>query len=114
MKQINVTRSSMPPFEEYVNEIKELWYSRWLTHSGIKHQTLECSLKQYLYVPNLTLFVNGHLALEAALNVLNLEGEVITTPFTYGSTTQAIVRTGLTPVFCDIEPEFYTIDVNKI
>ncbi len=114
MKQINVTRSSMPPLEEYVNEIKDLWESRWLTHSGIKHQMLEKKLKHYLDVKNLTLFTNGHLALEAAIDVLELKGEVITTPFTYASTTQAIVRNGLTPVFCDIEPDFYTIDAAKI
>lgn len=114
MKQINVTRSSMPPFEEYVNEIKELWNSRWLTNSGVEHQKLEEELKKYLQINNITLFVNGHTALEAALSTMDLKGEVITTPFTYASTTQAIARSGLTPVFCDIEPEFYTIDVNKI
>lgn len=114
MKQINVTRSSMPPFKEYVNEIKELWNSRWLTNSGIEHQKLEEELKKYLQIDNITLFVNGHTALEAVLSTMNLKGEVITTPFTYASTTQAIARNGLTPVFCDIEPEFYTIDVNKI
>lgn len=114
MKQINVTRSSMPPFDEYVSEIKNLWDSRWLTNSGVEHQKLEQLLKDYLQIKNISLFVNGHAALEAALNVLNLTGEVITTPFTYASTTQAIVRNGLTPVFCDIEPDFYTIDASKI
>lgn len=114
MKQINVTRSSMPPFEEYVNEIKGLWDSRWLTNSGVEHQKLEEELKRCLEINNITLFVNGHTALEAALSTMDLKGEVITTPFTYASTTQAIARSGLTPVFCDIEPEFYTIDVNKI
>lgn len=114
MKLINVTRSSMPPFEEYVNEIKELWNSRWLTNSGVEHQKLEEELKKYLQINNITLFVNGHTALEAALSTMDFKGEVITTPFTYASTTQAIARTGLNPVFCDIEPEFYTIDVNKI
>lgn len=112
--KINVTRSSMPPYEEYIEEIKELWDSRWLTHSGVKHLELEKRLKEYLKVQNITLFANGHLALEAALNIFNLSGEVITTPFTYGSTTQAIVRCGLTPVFCDIEPDFYTIDADRI
>lgn len=67
-----------------------------------------------MQINNITLFVNGHTALEAALSTMDLKGEVITTPFTYASTTQAIARSGLTPVFCDIEPEFYTIDVNKI
>lgn len=111
---INVTRSSMPSFEEYCEEIKELWDSRWLTNSGAKHQLLEKNMKEYLHVPNLTFFSNGHLALEAAIDKLGLTGEVITTPFTYTSTTQAIVRNGLTPVFCDVEPDWYTMDASKI
>lgn len=114
MHKINVTRSSMPPFDEYVSEIKDLWESRWLTNSGVEHQKLEKLLKDYLQIENISLFVNGHNALEAALDALNLTGEVITTPFTYASTTQAIVRNGLTPVFCDIEPDFYTMDAGKI
>lgn len=113
-KTINVTRSSMPTFDEYAEEIRALWDSRWLTNSGVKHQELEKNMKEYLQVPNITFFSNGHLALEAIIDSLDLTGEVVTTPFTYASTTQAIVRNGLTPVFCDIEPDFYTIDVNKI
>lgn len=113
-KLINVTRSSMPAFDEYAEEIKELWDSRWLTNSGIKHQELENNMINYLQVPNVTFFSNGHLALEAIIDSLDLTGEVITTPFTYASTTQAIVRNGLTPVFCDIEFDFYTIDVSKV
>ena len=112
--QINVTRSSMPPFDEYVNEIKDLWDSRWLTNSGAKHQEMEKEMKKYLGVPNISFFSNGHLALEMILDALQLQGEVITTPFTYASTTQAIVRRGLTPVFCDIEPNWSTMDASKI
>lgn len=112
--QISVTRSSVPDFEEYCNEIKELWDSRWLTNGGVKHQELEKKLCEYMGCDNVSLFVNGHLALEAAISAMQLTGEVITTPFTFASTTQAIVRNGLTPVFCDIEPDTYTIDVNKI
>ncbi|MBE6067113.1 MAG: DegT/DnrJ/EryC1/StrS family aminotransferase [Clostridium lundense] len=111
---IQVTRSSMPNFEEYIEEIKELWDSHWLTNMGAKHQKLEAELIKYLQVPNCTLFTNGHLALECAIEAMNLTGEVITTPFTFISTTHAIVKSGLTPVFCDIDPETYTIDVNKI
>lgn len=114
MNSINVTRSSMPSFDEYAEEIKGLWDSRWLTNSGVKHQELEINMKEYLQVPNVTFFSNGHLALEAIIDSMELTGEVITTPFTFASTTQAIVRNGLTPVFCDIEPNFYTIDVNKL
>jgi len=113
-KTIQVTRSSMPEFDEYIKEIKELWDNHWLTNMGDKHRKLERELVQYLRVPNVTLFVNGHLALESAIFALRLKGEVITTPFTFASTTHAIVRNGLTPVFCDINPDTYTIDVNKL
>ena len=113
-KAIQVTSASMPPYEEYCNEIKELWESHWLTHTGVKHQQLEKELKEYLGCPCVQLFGNGHLALELALKVLGLTGEVITTPFTFASTTQAILRNGLKPVFCDIELEHYTMDPKKI
>lgn len=114
LKPIPVVKSSMPPYEEYIEEIKDIWESRWLTHTGPKHQALEKGLCDYLEVENIALFANGHLALELAINALELEGEIITTPFTFASTTQAIVRNGLTPVFCDINESDYTIDVNKI
>ena len=114
MSLIQVTRSSMPEFEEYVEEIKELWDSHWLTNIGVKHRELEEKLLDYLETKNISLFTNGHLALECAIAALNLTGEVITTPFTFASTTHAIVRNGLTPVFCDVNSEDYTIDVNKI
>ncbi len=112
--QIQVTRSSMPEFEEYIEEIRELWDTHWLTNMGTKHKNLESQLLDYLNVPNITLFTNGHLALECIIAALNLKGEVITTPFTFASTTHAIVRNGLKPVFCDINPDDYTIDVEKI
>jgi len=111
---IQVTRSSMPDFEEYTEEIKDLWESHWLTNMGEKHKKLEEELLKYLNTSNITLFTNGHLALECAIAALNLTGEVITTPFTFASTTHAIVRNGLEPVFCDINPNDYTIDVNKL
>lgn len=114
MDRINVTRSSMPKLEEYIKEIAPLWESRWLTNMGAKHNELQDRLCRYLSVVNVSLFTNGHLALESAIAAMKLTGEVITTPFTFASTTQAIVRNGLTPVFCDIDPEDYTIDVNKI
>lgn len=111
---IQVTKSSMPKFEEYMKEIKELWDTHWLTNMGEKHKRLELELINYLDVPNLTLFTNGHLALECAIAALDLTGEVITTPFTFASTTHAIVRNSLEPVFCDINSEDYTMDVDKI
>lgn len=114
MKKILVTRSSMPSLEEYVDEIRSIWDTHWLTNMGEKHNRLEANLQEYLHVPNVSLFTNGHMALELGLQALNLSGEVITTPFTFASTTHAIVRNGLTPVFCDINPEDYTMDVTKI
>lgn len=113
---INVTRSSMPSFEEYCEEIKELWESHWLTNMGVKHEQLETQLREYLDVPHVTLYTNGHLALENVIAAMDLPagGEVITTPFTFSSTTHAIVRNGLVPVFCDINDVDYTLDVSKI
>jgi len=113
---INVTRSSMPSFEEYCEEIKDLWESRWLTNMGDKHKQLQRQLEEYLSVPHVTLYTNGHLALENVIAAMDFPagGEVITTPFTFVSTTHAIVRNGLVPVFCDIDPKDYTIDVSKI
>lgn len=107
---INVTRSSMPPFEEYCNEIKGIWDSRILTNCGPLHEKLKAQLEERLMVRHVELFTNGHMAIELALNALELEGEVITTPFTFASTTNAIIRNGLTPVFCDIEPDSFTMD----
>lgn len=116
MEKILVTRSSMPQLEEYIEEIRTIWDSRWLTNMGTKHKELERVLEDYLGVPHVTLYTNGHLALENAIAVLNLPkgGEVITTPFTFASTTHAIVRNGLVPVFCDIREDDYTIDASKI
>lgn len=111
---IEVTRPSMPCFEEYIEEIKDIWETHLLTNVGTKHKALEAGLSAYLGVPNITLFTNGHIALECAIAALGLTGEVITTPFTFASTTHAIVRSGLKPVFCDINPDDYTIDANKI
>lgn len=113
-RPIQVTQSSMPDFKEYTEEIKDLWSSKWLTNMGVKHQKLESQLKKYLDIDNITLFTNGHLALENIISALDLTGEVITTPFTFASTTHAIVRNGLKPIFCDINDNDYTMDVDKI
>jgi len=111
---INVTRSSLPDFEEYCAEIRSIWDSHWLTNMGEKHRQLETQLKAYLNTPHLSLLTNGHLALETAIQALGLHGEIITSPFTFASTTHAIVRCGCTPVFCDIDPVDYTIDASAI
>lgn len=109
-KPIWVTRSSMPPFDEYVEEIRPLWESHFLTNMGEKHHQLEEDLKAFLQVDDIALFVNGHNALECVLEAMNLHGKVITTPYSFASTTHAIVRKGLTPVFADIKPDDYTLD----
>ena len=112
--RINVTRSSMPSFEEYCEEIRDLWDSRWLTNHGQKHEALAAALGDFLGAGQIELFNNGHMALEALLAALDLKGEVITTPFSFASTTHAVVRKGLTPVFCDIREDDYTLDADKM
>lgn len=125
-KRILVTRSSMPALDEYVEEIKEMWESHWLTNTGVKYIQLERDLADYLGISqdNIMLFANGHLALECIIEALllgkekNAKGEykdeVITTPFTFASTTHAIVRKNLRPVFCDIRQDNFTLDSSKL
>ncbi len=106
----------MPPYEEYIEAIKPLWETHWLTNMGTYHKELEQKLAEYLDVPRLSLMVNGHMALELAIQSFDFpEGsEVITTPFTFVSTTHAIVRNRLKPVFCDVKEVDGTIDESKI
>lgn len=114
---IMVTKSSMPRLEDYVKEIEPIFESHMLTNMGPVYKKFQHQLKEYLNVPELSLFVNGHMALEMAIQAMGLRcpgGEVITTPFTFISTTHAIVRNGLRPVFCDINPDDYTINTDKI
>jgi Predicted pyridoxal phosphate-dependent enzyme apparently involved in regulation of cell wall biogenesis len=111
---IYVTKPSMPSLEEYIEEIKPIFESHILTNMGPMYKEFQHKLMEYLEVPSMSLFVNGHMALEMALQALDMKGEVITTPFTFASTTHAIVRAGLTPVFCDIKESDYTIDETKI
>lgn len=115
-KTIFVTKTSMPPYDEFCEAIKPLWESHWLTNMGIYHKQLEMELGEYLDVPEVSLIVNGHMALEMTIQAFDfpLGGEVITTPFTFVSTTHAIVRNGLNPVFCDIKSTDGTIDETKI
>ena len=116
INNIMVTRSAMPPFEEYIDKIRPLWESHWLTNMGAFHKEFEQELKSYLNVPHCSLMVNGHMSLELTIQAMNFPagGEVITTPFTFISTTHAIIRNGLKPVFCDIKLTDYTVDEEKI
>lgn len=101
----------LPSYEEYCTLIKSIWDSNFLTNFGPLHGQFQEQLSAYLGVPDIGLFVNGHAALEAALMTLGKDGgEIITTPFTFASTAQAIVRCGFTPVYCDIDPETYNLD----
>lgn len=107
---INVTKALLPPLEEYCELLAEIWDTHMLTNFSKLHNRLEDKLKEYLEVSQISLCCNGHLGLESVLQSLDLKGEVITTPFTFASTTNAIIRCGLTPVFCDIRQEDYTLD----
>ena len=104
----------MPALAEYVAEIAPLWESRWLTNMGPKHRELEAELRGYLGVPHVRLFTNGHLALECVLEALGLgrdgRRKVVTTPYTFASTTHAIVRKGLEPAFADVDPATLCLD----
>ena len=113
---IYVTHSSMVSLEEYIEEIKPIFESKRLTNMGPIYKKMQKQLIKYLEVPELSLFVNGHMALEMAIQTMNFPkgSEIITTPYTFVSTTHAIVRNGHVPIFCDINAEDYTIDANKI
>lgn len=113
-KRINVTQPKMPPLSQYLGYLEQIWENKWLTNNGPLHEKFKEGLKEYLEVENLELFTNGHLALEIAIKSLDLKGEIITTPFTFASTTHAITNCGLTPVFCDIDPDTFNIDPKKI
>lgn len=122
MMSIYVTRPSMPSLDDYIEEIKPIFENRILTNMGPVYKKFQSMLIQYLDVKELSLFVNGHLALEMAIQALGLkergqdlhDGEVITTPFTFVSTTHAIARNNLKPIFCDIRKSDYCIDPDKI
>ena len=109
-KPLYVTKPFLPPIEEYVEGLREIWDAAWLTNGGPVLEKYQQALEHYLGHPNLCLFVNGTLALQVALKALGLEGEVITTPFTFAATTHAIWWNRLQPVFADIEPDYYTLD----
>lgn len=111
---IMVTRAVMPPMEEYIKEIQDLWETHWITNMGVKHEKFRELLREYMGVEQVDLTTNGHMALELSIQAMNLQGEVITTPFTFASTTHAIVRNGLEPVFCDIREDDFTMDASRI
>lgn len=112
---INVTRSFMPPIEEYEEYLKQIWNTRYLTNEGPILQELVSKMKEYLGLNNVNMVTNGTIALELAIKALDIkEGEIITTPFTFVATTSSILCENCTPVFVDIDPETLCIDADKI
>jgi dTDP-4-amino-4,6-dideoxygalactose transaminase len=111
---IFVTRPFLPPLDEYVALLEQMWASRQLTNEGPFHVQFEAALKAHLGVPHISLFSNGMLGLIVALQALRIEGEVITTPFSFVATTHALHWNGIKPVFCDIEPDTFNLDPDKI
>ena len=113
-KNIPVTQPFLPPLEEFIPYLKEIWNNKWLTNNGLLHQKLEKELADYLGIKYISLFSNGTLALISALQALNIQGEVITTPFSFVATTHSLWWNKITPVFVDIEAEYLNLDPSKI
>lgn len=111
---INVTKTFLPPIDEYFDKIKTVWNNNWITNQGPLAGELESKLKEYLGVKNLLLVSNGTIALQIAIKALELKNEIITTPYSYVATTSAILWENCTPVFCDIEDKTFCIDADKI
>lgn len=113
-KPILVTQPNLPDLDEFTKVLKEIWDNKWLTNNGKFHQEFERKLADYLGVKYISLFSNGTLALIIALQELGIKDEVITTPYSFVATTHALHWNGITPVFCDIDPVYGNIDVDKI
>jgi dTDP-4-amino-4,6-dideoxygalactose transaminase len=111
---INVTKTYLPPFDEYAAILKRAWDKGWITNNGELLQELEAKLKAYLGTEHLLFCSNGTIVLQIAIKALGLTKEIITTPFSYVATANAIAWAGCTPVFADIEPETFTLDPAKI
>ncbi len=109
-----VTRPLMPPLEEFLPYLEQIWRNRQLTNAGPFHQQLERALAEYLGVEHLALFANGTLALVTALQALRITGEVITTPYSFVATAHSLLWNGIKPVFVDIDPVTLNLDPDKI
>ncbi len=107
---IYVTSPSLPPLDDFIPCLQKIWDNKWLTNNGEFHREFETRLEDYLGVRHVSLFTNGMIALQVGMQALRITGEVITTPFTFVATTHAIHMNNCTPVFCDIEPETFTLD----
>lgn len=113
-RPIFVTRPGLPPLPAFTAGLQEIWDSRWLTNHGPVLHRFETKLKGFLQADNLSMFTNGALALMVAMQGLRLTGEVITTPFTFVATTNAITQCGMRPVFADIALEDLTLDPARV
>lgn len=113
-KTITVTSPLLPPLDEFVEYLEDIWERKWLTNNGYYHQELEKELCKYLGVKFISLFSNGTLALITALQALKIKGEVITTPYSFVATSHSLIWNGITPVFVDICENDFNIDVEKI
>lgn len=109
-----ITRPLFPPLKDFYEKINEIWESKWLTNFGEQHKAFELELKKHLKVNYLSLLYNGILALQLALQALEISGEVITTPFTFPATTHSLYQNNITPIYCDINLEDFNINSNKI
>ena len=114
MRKITVTQPCLPPLEEFMPYLQQIWQNKWLTNNGPLHQQLEKELAEYLGVKFISVFSNGTLALITALQALNVTGEVITTPFSFVATTHSLWWNKIKPIFVDIEPEYLNLNPDKI
>ena len=113
-KLITVTSPLLPNLDEFHEMLQQIWDSKWITNNGQFHKQLEAALKEYLGVPQVSLFTNGTLPLLTALQALRITGEVITTPYSFVATTHSIWWAGCKPVFVDIDPKTGNLDPDKI
>jgi dTDP-4-amino-4,6-dideoxygalactose transaminase len=111
---ITVTSPLLPPLDEFIPYLEDIWKRKWITNNGFYHQELEKSLCEYLKVPHISLFTNGTLPLMVALQALEITGEVITTPYSFVATTHALWWNGIKPVYADVEEKTGDLDPDKI
>jgi dTDP-4-amino-4,6-dideoxygalactose transaminase len=113
-KKTYVTQPDLPPLEEFIPYLEQIWESKWLTNNGPFHRQLEKALCDYLGVEHIALFANGTIALVTALQTLRITGEVITTPYSFVATAHSLVWNNIKPVFVDIDPKTCNLDPDKI
>ena len=111
---INVTKTYLPPIEEYITHLKKIWKSGWITNNGPMVKELEGKLKNYMDVKHLQYVSNGTIAIQLAIKALDIKGEIITTPFSYVATTTSIIWENCSPVFVDIEDKTFCINADLI